>query len=263
MKIKKILKNNYKLFVGFILGTLISGFSVFAATIYLQGSSVGYDNTKSKTTKTNVQDALDELYSFRTGTADASKVLTGYTFTNKNDGVGISGSMPNRGAWTKTVSSTTATTGGAGYYSSVSCAKAANSGTFKPTSNGSAIDMGASNNYRYVDTTGVVSAAAVTRTRLWSGSSSGNISVNLSGYNFVYLKSNEGTYLFLQVNGSVGYMGRIGISGDGQWNDWGAARGYQATTSGITATTNTKAATENWNSSVIAITEVWGLKNLQ
>lgn len=325
-KLKKFLKNNFKLFIGFTLGSLLSGFTVYASTIYYNGDNVGYDNTSSGMTSDNVQDALDELYSLRTGTATAGKVLEGYTFSNENaigltgtmtnngavsETVGISGSytipegyhngngtvsgptlsgnagagnvlsgktfysnsaeqqtgtMANNGAWSQTVSSTTATTGGAGYYSSVSCAKAANTGTFTTSTNSSAVDMGANQNYRYVNTTGVYNAGktagAASWVQVWSGSTTGNVSVNLSSYKYVVVQVTGGSWLMLQVGGSKGYIGYIGTSPDGMWGTWGGTRAYKATTSGITSDSDLYGATENKGKSWISITKVWGIKNL-
>ena len=59
---KKIIKDNLKIIVAFILGIIISGTGVYAATILYNGDQVSYDNTSSGMTATNVQDALDELY---------------------------------------------------------------------------------------------------------------------------------------------------------------------------------------------------------
>ena len=52
---------NYKILIGLLLGILISATGVYAATI---GASkdVYYNNTTSKLSSTNVQDALDEVY---------------------------------------------------------------------------------------------------------------------------------------------------------------------------------------------------------
>ena len=60
-KIKEVLKKNVKLVIGIIIGAVISGTSVYAAILYAS-SDVGYDNTSSGMSATNVQDALDELY---------------------------------------------------------------------------------------------------------------------------------------------------------------------------------------------------------
>ena len=60
-KISKFIKNNYKLFIGLIIGGILSGTSVYAAnTIY--SKNVTYDNSNSGLSATNVQDALDETY---------------------------------------------------------------------------------------------------------------------------------------------------------------------------------------------------------
>ena len=61
-KIKKFLLGNIKTVVAFILGIIISGTTVYAATILFNSNQVGYDNTSSGMSATNVQDALDELY---------------------------------------------------------------------------------------------------------------------------------------------------------------------------------------------------------
>ena len=61
-KVKKFLLGNIKTVVAFILGIIISGTTVYAATILFASSEVSYDNTSSGMSATNVQDALDELY---------------------------------------------------------------------------------------------------------------------------------------------------------------------------------------------------------
>ena len=57
----KIIKNNLKVIVAFILGLIISGTGVYAATILFQANEVSYNNTSSGLTSTTVQGALDEL----------------------------------------------------------------------------------------------------------------------------------------------------------------------------------------------------------
>ena len=59
---KKFFKNNYKLLIGIIIGVILSGVGVYAATILYNSHAVGFDNTCSGMIATNVQDALDELY---------------------------------------------------------------------------------------------------------------------------------------------------------------------------------------------------------
>ena len=61
-KVKIFIKNNIKTVIAFILGMIISGTGVYAATILFASNEVSYDNTSSGMTATNVQDALDELY---------------------------------------------------------------------------------------------------------------------------------------------------------------------------------------------------------
>ena len=67
-KLNFSLKYNIKVIVAFIIGIILSGTGVYAATIYFEGSNVGYDNTSSGFVDSNgnpvedVQTALDELY---------------------------------------------------------------------------------------------------------------------------------------------------------------------------------------------------------
>ena len=63
-KMKKIvnkLKQNTKIITAFVLGVILTGGTVYAATV-LPSSQVGYDNSTSGLTATDVQGALDELY---------------------------------------------------------------------------------------------------------------------------------------------------------------------------------------------------------
>ncbi len=57
-----MVKNNYKLFIGIIIGALISGTSVYAATTIIKSKDVSYDKSSSGGKYDNVQDAIDELY---------------------------------------------------------------------------------------------------------------------------------------------------------------------------------------------------------
>ncbi len=56
-----MIKRNYKLIVGIIIGLLIAGTTVYAATI-ISSINVGYSNENSKLVADNVQDAIDEVY---------------------------------------------------------------------------------------------------------------------------------------------------------------------------------------------------------
>lgn len=60
-KIGKIVKGNLKLVIGIIIGATISGVTVYAATV-IASSNVSYSNTTSGLSATNVQGAIDELY---------------------------------------------------------------------------------------------------------------------------------------------------------------------------------------------------------
>ena len=72
MKIKSFMKNNKKIFIGILIGVLISGGSVYAASIL--SKDVSYDNSSSKLTSTNVQGAIDEVYKTATDkVAEAKK----------------------------------------------------------------------------------------------------------------------------------------------------------------------------------------------
>ena len=64
-----ILKNNIKVIVAFILGIILSGFTVYGATILFDGEQVGFDNSLTNLKKVgtnndvdNVQDAIDAIY---------------------------------------------------------------------------------------------------------------------------------------------------------------------------------------------------------
>ena len=56
-----MIKRNYKLIVGIIIGAILAGTTVYAATI-ISSINVGYSNESSKLVATNVQDAIDEVY---------------------------------------------------------------------------------------------------------------------------------------------------------------------------------------------------------
>ena len=90
-RIVKHLKNNYKIIIGIIIGAVISGGGVYAATV-IAASNVGYSDNASLGA-TNVQDAIDKLYAkadnqyFDLATAQAN--TTGKVFASKK-GVCIS-----------------------------------------------------------------------------------------------------------------------------------------------------------------------------
>ncbi len=61
-EVVKYIKNNTKLIAGLIIGAAISGGTVYAATILFNADQVGFDNTGTSLSSTDVQGALDELY---------------------------------------------------------------------------------------------------------------------------------------------------------------------------------------------------------
>ena len=97
------------------------------------------------------------------------------------------------------------------------------------------------------------------RNVLWTGEATGDITVNLSAYKFVYIEVTGGGKLLLEVNGAAGYVGMIGPHEP--YATFGTARGYRATSSGIQATTNSISATEI-DSEVIKVTAVYGITNI-
>ncbi len=56
-----MIKRNYKLIVGIIIGAILTGTTVYAATI-ISSINVGYSNESSNLVADNVQDAIDEVY---------------------------------------------------------------------------------------------------------------------------------------------------------------------------------------------------------
>lgn len=58
---KKILKSNYKVVLGVVIGIIISAVGVYAATT-IPSSNISYNNSKSGLTATNLNGAIDELY---------------------------------------------------------------------------------------------------------------------------------------------------------------------------------------------------------
>ena len=74
----KILKKNYKLLIGFILGLVVTGTGVYAVTV-ISSNQISYDNTSSKLSSTNLQDALDEL-STKTELKNRDNIVEGYTY---------------------------------------------------------------------------------------------------------------------------------------------------------------------------------------
>ena len=342
---KKIISKKLEKVLIFILGVIFaSGLNVLAdaCTTTLSSTEITYGST-------DVKSALDDLYAVNTGTAGASQVLTGYTFSNDSD-IGVAGTMANNGAVSESVGVGGSYTIPAGYHNgsgtvtgptlsgdagaaNVLTGKTfySNSGTKQTgtmanlststryqytSSNSTPVVLGDqvflgnlydkvakanSGNYvniRYNGSSGYLqnntligvpystmassigltagkivsgntilgvsgtASPAASWVQVWSGSTTGNVSVNLSAYKYVVVQVTGGSWLMLQVGGSKGYIGYIGTSPDGMWGTWGGTRAYKATTSGITSDSDLYGATENKGKSWISITKVWGIKNL-
>jgi hypothetical protein len=101
------MNNNLKIFIGFILGMVISYSTVAIADTYINSNEVYYDNETSGGTYTNVKESIDELYNLAShngstfGDAIASDILSGKTALS--GGEEITGSMVNNGGVTKSI----------------------------------------------------------------------------------------------------------------------------------------------------------------
>ena len=83
-KMKKIgnkIKQNAKAIAAFLLGIALTGGTVYAATV-LPSSQVGYDNSTSGLAATDVQGALDELFTKTNTWIDPSYIDFGTLATN-------------------------------------------------------------------------------------------------------------------------------------------------------------------------------------
>ncbi len=60
---KKIVKKNYKIIIGIVIGIIISTTVAYGANEIISDKDVSYDNGQSHGSSTNVQGAIDELYS--------------------------------------------------------------------------------------------------------------------------------------------------------------------------------------------------------
>lgn len=88
---KIFFKNNYKFFIGLIVGLIISGVGAYAIT-QIAASVVTYDNATSGLEASTAQEAIDELYTLHTqGDASASDILTGKTAIS--NGTVLTGTM--------------------------------------------------------------------------------------------------------------------------------------------------------------------------
>ena len=78
-KVKKVIRSNYKIFIGVLIGLIISLGGVYAATT-IAGSSVTYSNTTTGLSSTTVQGAIDELYT-KSDIRNADKFVAAYKYS--------------------------------------------------------------------------------------------------------------------------------------------------------------------------------------
>ena len=80
MRIKhtKNVSTKVKVLAAFFLGSTLTGSAVYAATILFNADQVGFDNTNTSLSSTNVQGALDELYTRANTWIDPSTIQTNY-----------------------------------------------------------------------------------------------------------------------------------------------------------------------------------------
>ena len=78
---KRIIKKNYKIVAGIIIGGIISGVGVYAATT-ISSSNISYDNKASGLTSTNLKGAIDELNA-KAKELKEGKFVAAYTY-NEN-----------------------------------------------------------------------------------------------------------------------------------------------------------------------------------
>lgn len=86
--IKNIFEKNIKIFIGIIIGIILSGTSAYAATILFASNQVSYDNTASGLTSTDVQEAIDELYE-KALLCDVPKLSTTMALSSTSGTIGV------------------------------------------------------------------------------------------------------------------------------------------------------------------------------
>ena len=157
-------------------------------TLELTGNAAASDVVKGKTfynadPKNQITGTLE-----LTGNAAAGDVLKNKTFYKDNPASRLTGNMTNNGAVSKTINPGGSYTIPAGYHNGsgkVTANPNQNSGTYKPTSRSTSIDMGANNTYRYVNTSSVPNTNSATYTYA-SGSTGGTIDLGANNtYRYV------------------------------------------------------------------------------
>ena len=147
-----------KFILGIIVGGIIFGTCIYAATTYYYAANeVSYIPSDSTWNVTTVKAALDNLKS-TSGTALTDLKNTSIAKAVSANGNSLSsvintlGGISNKGDLTKTINPGGSVNIPAGYYSGgkITANANQNSGTYTVTSNGP-IDMGANNTYRYIN----------------------------------------------------------------------------------------------------------------
>ena len=264
-KIKKLKTIHYtELVVGIIIGAVLAGTSVYyAATIYYDSVNVGYDNTSTGLASDTVQDALDELDGkVKFGDATAANILSG-----KKALVGgqqVTGSMKNLTTSSiyqhSSSNGTKVLIGDAAFLSNIYDTRAkANSGLYAQIRYNGTAGYIEPNTLIGVPKNTMLNALGVKRTKVWSGSATGSVNVNLSAYSWVYIVVNNvsgyggtGSTLLLQVGGAEKCAGiKVPISGSHRQY----TPVYKATTSGITLVSSSSGDGVADN----RLQEIWGI----
>ena len=221
-------------FLGLLIGGIIFGTSVYAATSYLYSSNeVSYTPSDSSWNVGNVKEAIDSLKS------TSGAALTDLKNTNIAKAVSANGStlssvintlggISNKGDLTKTINPGGSVSIAAGYYSGgkISANANQNSETYTPSAHGTALDMGVNNTYRYVNTTNVWNqAVAAADARVNTASANYIAGYNAGGnartvYEFAYAHTVTGKYTVYSGTGT--YM----IATDDSVNRSITARAY-------------------------------------
>lgn len=141
----------------------------------------------------------------KVGNATASQVLSGQTFTNSS-GNNNTGTMRNNGTVTSTIASGGSYTIPSGYHTgSGKISRSSKSGTYTVNSPGSNKDMGASNSYRYVATSGLVVTPTATKSVTANGTYTdiagyGTLNVNVALHSGTYtIPNNAGSTTALDM----------------------------------------------------------------
>ena len=177
--------------LGIIVGGIIFGTSIYAATTYYYAANeVSYTPSDSTWNVTTVKAALDNLKS-TSGSALTNLKNTDIAKAVSANGSTLSsvitklGGIANKGSLTKTINPGGSVDIAAGYYSGgkIKANANQNSGTYTPSSHGTALDMGANNTYRYVNTTNVWNQAVAAADARVNTSSTNYQSGYNNGYN--------------------------------------------------------------------------------